>query len=130
MKCIIENGKAKIEQTNLEYYQNCSPEEFTKFLVGIYLHSRPMPLLDGMEEGYKQACEAISFVNTFNWLSEEHKKMIEPFDKEFISQELRDAWRKIEHLEEENRELREQLEKERELYYGDDDFADDDWGRE
>ena len=36
--------------------------------------------------------------------------MLDPFDKEFISQELRDAWRKIEHLEEENRELREELE--------------------
>lgn len=59
------------------------------------------------------------------------------FDAEFLSQELRDAWKKIEELEkenkklkEENKELREQLEKERELYYGDDDFADDDWGRE
>jgi len=36
----------------------------------------------------------------------------------------------IQRLKKENEELREQLEKERELYYGDDDFADDDWGRE
>ena len=36
----------------------------------------------------------------------------------------------IKRLKKENEELREQLEKERELYYGDDDFADDDWGRE
>ena len=34
--------------------------------------------------------------------------MLDPFDKEFISQELRDAWRKIEQLEEENKELREE----------------------
>ena len=31
--------------------------------------------------------------------------MIEPFDSEFISQELRDAWKKIERLEEENKKL-------------------------
>ena len=36
----------------------------------------------------------------------------------------------IKRLKKENEELREQLEKERELYYGDDDFEDDDWGRE
>jgi len=35
--------------------------------------------------------------------------MIDPFDSEFISQELRDAWRKIEQLEEENRELKEHI---------------------
>ena len=34
--------------------------------------------------------------------------MLDPFDKEFISQELRDAWRKIEHLEEENKKLQEE----------------------
>lgn len=84
--------------------------------------------------------------------------MIDPFDTEFLSQELRETWRKVEELEKENKELkeeiegkdclikylegqiehyqnneeelREQLEKERELYYGDDDFADGDWGRE
>ena len=33
-------------------------------------------------------------------------------------------------LKKENEELKELLEKERELYYGDDDFAEDDWGRE
>lgn len=32
------------------------------------------------------------------------------FDAEFLSQELRDAWKKIEELEKENRELREKLE--------------------
>ena len=62
--------------------------------------------------------------------------MIDPFDSEFISQELRDAWRKIEQLEEENRELKEELdfyhtqdelEIERKEYY--DEFSDD-WGRE
>ena len=73
MKCIIENGEAKIKQTNLEYYRNCSPEEFTKFLVGIYLHNCPMSLLNGIEEGRKETCELISFVNTFNWLQEEHE---------------------------------------------------------
>jgi len=36
----------------------------------------------------------------------------------------------IKRLKKENEWLREQLEKERELYYGDDDFAEDDWGRE
>ena len=55
--------------------------------------------------------------------------MLDPFDSEFLSQELREAWKRIEELEKENEELREQLEKERELYYGDDD-DDDDWGRE
>lgn len=32
--------------------------------------------------------------------------MIDPFDSEFLSQELRDAWKKIEELERENKELR------------------------
>jgi uncharacterized protein (UPF0335 family) len=32
---------------------------------------------------------------------------MERLDTEFISQELRDAWKKIEHLEEENKKLRE-----------------------
>ncbi len=36
--------------------------------------------------------------------------MLEPFDSEFLSQELRDSWKKIEELEKENRELREKLE--------------------
>ena len=72
MRCIIENGKAQIKQTNLEYYQNCSPEEFARFLVGIYLHTSPMSLLDGMEEGHKEAYKLISVVNTFNWLQEEY----------------------------------------------------------
>ena len=31
--------------------------------------------------------------------------MLDPFDSEFLSQELRDAWKKIEHLEEENKRL-------------------------
>lgn len=38
--------------------------------------------------------------------------------------------RTITKLLEAEKELQEQLEKERELYYGDDDFAEDDWGRE
>ena len=33
--------------------------------------------------------------------------MLDPFDSEFLSQELRDAWKKIEHLEEENKGLKE-----------------------
>lgn len=53
--------------------------------------------------------------------------MIDPFDAEFLSQELRDSWKKIEELEKENKELREKLKKEQELYY-DDNF--NDWGRE
>lgn len=36
--------------------------------------------------------------------------MLDPFDSEFLSQELRDAWKKIEELEKENKELREELE--------------------
>ena len=35
--------------------------------------------------------------------------MLDPFDSEFLSQELRDAWKKIERLEEENRNLQEEL---------------------
>ena len=35
--------------------------------------------------------------------------MLDPFDSEFLSQELRESWKKIEHLEEENRELKEQI---------------------
>ena len=38
--------------------------------------------------------------------------------------------KEIKRLKQENEELREQLEKERELYYGDDDDDYDDWGRE
>jgi len=55
--------------------------------------------------------------------------MLDPFT-DTTQKELREAWKRIEELEKENEELRELLEKERELYYGDDDFADDDWGRE
>lgn len=36
--------------------------------------------------------------------------MIDPFDAEFLSQELRDSWKKIEELEKENKELKEKLE--------------------
>ena len=32
--------------------------------------------------------------------------MIDPFDSEFLSQELRDSWKKIEELEEENKKLK------------------------
>lgn len=35
--------------------------------------------------------------------------MLDPFDKEFLSQELRETWKKVEELEKENKELREQL---------------------
>lgn len=35
--------------------------------------------------------------------------MIDPFDSEFLSQELRDAWKKIEELEEENKKLKEEI---------------------
>ena len=37
--------------------------------------------------------------------------MIDPFDSEFLSQELRDAWKKIEELEEENKKLKESQER-------------------
>lgn len=36
--------------------------------------------------------------------------MIEPFDSEFLSQELRETWKKVQELEKENKELREELE--------------------
>ena len=36
--------------------------------------------------------------------------MLDPFDSEFLSQELRESWKKIEELEKENEELRERLE--------------------
>lgn len=55
--------------------------------------------------------------------------MIDPFDAEFLSQELRDSWKKIEELEKENKELREKLNKEQELYCNDE-FNENDWGRE
>lgn len=74
MKCVIENGKAVIEQTNLEYYQNCSPEEFAKFINNIYLHNGPMPLVDGLREGYEKACSAYAICNAFNWLKQPHKE--------------------------------------------------------
>lgn len=35
--------------------------------------------------------------------------MIDPFDAEFLSQELRDSWKKIEELEEENKKLKEEI---------------------
>ena len=34
--------------------------------------------------------------------------MLDPFDSEFLSQELRESWKKIELLEEENRKLQEE----------------------
>ena len=37
--------------------------------------------------------------------------MIDPFDAEFLSQELRDSWKKIEELEKENKELKEEIRK-------------------
>ena len=36
--------------------------------------------------------------------------MLNPFDSEFLSQELRETWKKVEELEKENKDLREQLE--------------------
>lgn len=36
--------------------------------------------------------------------------MINPFDSEFLSQELRETWEKVEALEEENKELKEKIE--------------------
>ena len=54
--------------------------------------------------------------------------MIDPFDKEFLSQELRDAWKKIEELEKENKELREQLEFYHTQEMLDEEF--DEWNRE
>ena len=53
--------------------------------------------------------------------------MLNPFDSEFLSQELRETWKKVEELEKENKELREKLKKEEELYC-DDNF--NNWGRE
>ena len=35
--------------------------------------------------------------------------MIDPFDTEFLSQELRETWKKVEELEKENKELKEEL---------------------
>lgn len=35
--------------------------------------------------------------------------MINPFDSEFLSQELRETWEKVEALEEENKELKEKI---------------------
>lgn len=37
--------------------------------------------------------------------------MLNPFDSEFLSQELREAWKRIEELEKENKELRESKER-------------------
>ena len=50
--------------------------------------------------------------------------------EEDLLDENRFLRKKIKRLKKENKELRVLLEKERELYYGDDDFAEDDWGRE
>lgn len=36
--------------------------------------------------------------------------MINPFDSEFLSQELRETWEKVEELEKENKELKEKIE--------------------
>lgn len=33
--------------------------------------------------------------------------MLNPFDSEFLSQELRETWKKVEELEKENKELKE-----------------------
>ncbi len=33
--------------------------------------------------------------------------MLNPFDSEFLSQELREAWKRIEELEKENKDLKE-----------------------
>lgn len=35
--------------------------------------------------------------------------MLDPFDSEFLSQELRDSWKKIQELEEENKKLKEEI---------------------
>lgn len=74
-----------------------------------------------------------------NFVEEDLKEIIRGLKKE--NKELKEKhkvacdyieWcgRTITKLLEAEKELQEQLEKERELYYGDDDFADDDWGRE
>lgn len=60
--------------------------------------------------------------------------MIDPFDSEFLSQELRESWKKIEELEKENKELRERLKK-KEVLLGlflncDNKFNNEGWGRE
>ena len=50
--------------------------------------------------------------------------MLNPFDSEFLSQELRETWKKVEELEKENKELREQLE----FYEGQEELRE--WNRE
>ena len=50
--------------------------------------------------------------------------MLDPFDSEFLSQELRDSWKKIEELEKENNKLRKQLE----FYEGQEELRE--WNRE
>ena len=70
MKCVYENGKVFVHQTHKEFLQNCSTEELARFIVGVYLHDSPMPLIKGLEQGYKNACAAESIVNAFNWLQE------------------------------------------------------------
>lgn len=37
--------------------------------------------------------------------------MLNPFDSEFLSQELRETWKRVEELEKENKELRESNER-------------------
>ena len=37
--------------------------------------------------------------------------MLNPFDSEFLSQELRETWKKVEELEKENKELKEKNER-------------------
>ena len=41
--------------------------------------------------------------------------MIDPFDSEFLSQELRESWKRIEELEKENKELKYTIELQREI---------------
>ena len=57
--------------------------------------------------------------------------MLKPFDSEFLSQELRDAWKKIEELEKENKELKKEnewLRKQLEFYEGQEELRE--WNRE
>lgn len=42
--------------------------------------------------------------------------MIDPFDAEFLSQELRESWKRIEELEKENKELKEDMEELKRVY--------------
>ena len=42
--------------------------------------------------------------------------MIDPFDAEFLSQELRDSWKKIEELEQENKKLKKYIDEFERVY--------------